>query len=726
MLSRRDFLRQSSQLTASLTLSATLFSSTKIAAQNETAAQNVNDEFAPNIYLKITPDNRIDFWVKKAEMGQQVHTALAQIAVDELGASLTQVNIIQAKTEDKFQSIFTGASWSIAGSWLPLRKLMAKARVMLIQSACQVWQCEQKDCEAKNSFILHRPSGRQLSFGELAPIAARLPEPTSVELKPKGQFRLIGKNIARLDNHKIVTGQTQFSGDFNLPGMRFVTMIHPPLATCLVKSLDAAEARKMNGVINIIEFKDRIAIVANNQWTALKAKEKLKVGWDFGDSQNISDSQNLSDTILTQQLDDALALPGVNARQESPQEIKPSEADINAEYYLPFAAHAPMETPTAIVQLTPDSVDIWAPTQTASDCQQKVATLLNRDKSQVTIHTTLIGGSFGRKLENDYILEAVEVAKIAKAPIKLLWTRESDIQNGFFRPYGKIQARAVSQSGSPHKIQIKAASPSLFSKTDPDQIKDGHDWAAVMGLRGFPYAVDHLNLTHQVVDVPEIPVVAWRGTFSNHNCLAVECLIDELAHHDKQDPLQYRLKLLRKDTVVSHFPGELLTISQKRLKRVLNKAASMLDWQKRKKNNTGHGIACFCYDTNAYAAHAIEVKVSEQNELYIKRVTCAFDIGLAVNPDGIKAQLEGSIIFGLSSALHNKISFSEGHVVESNFHDQPVLRLNQTPEISIHIFADGDTPGGAGECGLPSVTPALLNAIYDACGKRLRSLPIRL
>lgn len=715
MLSRRKFLQQSAQLGTCLTLSASSIYSPDL------LTTPLQRDFKPNIYLRISPQNQVDFWVKKAEMGQQIHTTLAQIAMDELGADLSQVNVISAQPNDKFKSIFTGASWSVAGLWKPLRQLMAEARYLLIQAACQIWQTNPHDCVAQFGSVIHQPSRRQLAFGKLVAVAASMPLPSkSISLKPMAEYQYIGKNIGRLDNRDIVRGQAQFCGDMDLPDIAVATIVHAPLATCQVGQLNTRAAEKIKGVRQIINLKDRVAVVADNNWTAMQAMSKLKIDWHYS-----AGAQLDSDSLL-RRLDQALELPGTATRSQGDTMFNRSEPILTAEYYMPFASHMPMEPPVAIAQVESSRIEVWAPTQIASELQRAISELQGLNKARITINTTIIGGSFGRKLEKDFVIDAVKIAAHYGKPIKLQWTRESDVRNGFFRPYGKIKVQASTLHGRPHKMIIKSASPSLFSKTDPGQIKNGHDWAAVMGLTGIPYSIENMHLTHQVVDLPEVSIVAWRGTFSNHNCFAVESLIDELAHLSRMDPLAYRLQLLTRDTQVPHFPGEKIYISHQRLKRVLKKAAAMLGWQQKSSASVGHGIACFCYDTNSYAAHAIEVGVNDANQLTINRVMCAFDIGVAINPDAIKAQLEGSIIFGLSSALYNEITFNNGQVIQSNFHDQPTLTIAQTPKIDIEIFADGDTPGGVGECGLPSVTPALCNAIFDACGKRLRHLPIKL
>lgn len=715
MVSRREFLKKSSQISASLILS-TYLPSASISA--ETTKAKVN--FQPNIYLEIMPDNQVIFWVKKAEMGQLIHTALTQIAIDELGADLNTVQIKQAQSDKKFGNINTGGSWSVAGSYQPLRQIMAKARMMLTQAAMITWRATEADCQVENGNVINLITKNQFTFGDLAGLVSTLKEPKQAQLKPRSEFRYIGKSIPRLDNKALIQGQSQFGIDVQLPNMLYAVLVRPPLATCSLKSFDAIECKKVSGIIDVINLSDRVAVVASSQWAAIQGKKVLKVQWDF------HGSEQLNNTELEARLDAALNKKGVTCRAHGTVSKPSANQDIVRIYYMPLAAHMPMEPPTATANVTITEATIWAPTQTASMAQKETAKRLGLPEEQVTVHTTLLGGSFGRKLERDFIFEAALLSQIMKKPIKVIWSREDDIQHGFLRACSKHKYHVkVDDNGYPLSYQVIAASPSVWDRDDPSQIKNGHDWSAVLGLTGMPYAVPNLRLSHQIVAMPEVLLTWWRGSYANNNCFAAESLIDELAVAAQQDPLTYRLALLRQNITVPNFPGEKILINHQRLKRVLKKAAQMMKWRKNLKPNQGHGIACHCYDSNAYAAHVIEVEVVNK-QIKIIRVTCAFDIGLAINPDGVKAQLEGSIIFGLTSALQNNITFSNGQIEQTNFDDQPVMRINETPTIEIELFSDGDTPGGVGECGLPSVTPALLNAIFDACGKRIRNLPVKL
>ncbi len=720
MITRRRFMSGSLQLAGGITFSVCLPD-----AQGKLSSHTTSSTLEPNIYLKIFPDNQVHFWVKKAEMGQQVHTALTQMAMDELGVNLEQVHLHMASTEGPFKNISTGASWSIPGHWQPLRQMMANARHLLQLSAAQLWQCPVEDCTAQLGLILNKKTQQQITFGQLVPVAQQLPIPDKAPLKPAAEFQYIGKKMGRLDNPLIVQGKALYTGDIQLPDMLFASIIHPPAPGCKIVTIDNSQLqtqRALKNKVRVLQIEQSIAIVSEHQWPTLAAKNLIRVEWQHR-------TTPLNDRLLLQKMEDALSKPGIICREEKSATPYKITQTFTADYHLPFAAHVPMEPPIAIANITKQKAEIWAPTQTASEAQNNIAEMLNLPAEKVVVHTMLIGGGFGRKLKNDYVMDAARISQRLNRPVKLQWSRENDVQNGFFRPYGQDKVHAsLSEDGYPVELRIKAASPSIMAKKDHQYFKQGLDWSAVMGLRSIPYDIPNMTLSHQLIDLPEVNLVAWRGTFANHHCFTIESLMDELAHKANIDPVDYRLQLLRKDTRVEHFLNSDIEIEHTKLRRVLLKAAEMMQWRSRKqqkKKNTGFGIACHCYDTHAYAAHVIEVEV-DNKQLKIKKVACAFDVGIAVNPDGVKAQLEGSIVFGLSSALYNKIHFENGAVKESNFHDHPVLRHHEMPDIDIHIFNDGETPAGVGECGLPSVTPALTNAIFDACGVRVRSLPIKL
>ncbi|WP_088332427.1 molybdopterin cofactor-binding domain-containing protein [Lacimicrobium sp. SS2-24] len=722
MVTRRRFITASFQLALGLSLSAYL----PPVRGKQLGTAPAAGSLEPNIYLKVLPNNEVHFWVKKAEMGQHVHTALTQIAMDELGADLKQVRVHMADTRSPFSNIFTGASWSIPGHWVPLRQLMANARFLLESAAAQIWQCPKEQCLAIAGEVVHQLGGQRLSFGELVSVARQLSAVDNAPLRPSKDYQYIGTNMGRLDTNQIVTGQAQYAADLSVDNMLCASIVHPPLPGYKLKGWDISRLKadpRLYKQVELVALENALAIVCQHQWPALVAKDKIDVVWESPTDTAVDD------VWLQQQMEYALAQPGIVCRQQE-SVIQSSDAHtFSAEYYLPFVAHVPMEPPVALASVFENRAEVWAPTQTASQAQSEIAQFLNLDADNVVVHTTLIGGGFGRKLKNDFVMDAVRISQKLKRPIKLQWTRENDIKNGFLRPYGKDRVQvALDERGYPSNLDIKAASPSILAKTDHQHFKNGLDWSAVMGLRSIPYHVPNLRLSHQLIDLPQVNLVAWRGTFANHHCFAIESLMDELAYLARQDPLEYRLKLLQADTKVEHFLDSDIEIEHKKLKRVLTKVADMMQWKTRKQASqpgTGLGIACHCYDTHAYAAHIVEVEVAGQN-IKVKKVACAFDVGVAINPDGVRAQLEGSIVFGLSSALYNEIHFENGAIRESNFHDHPVLRHHEMPEIDIHLFTDGDTPAGVGECGLPSVSPALTNAIFDASGIRVRSLPVKL
>lgn len=719
--SRRRFIRNASLTGAYLTLCGQLPPLAKAYAES-TGAHPV--EFTPNIYLTIRPDDTIIFLTKKAEMGQQVFTALAQIAMDELGASLEQVKVETTPTLTQYKNVFTGASWSIAGHWNPLRRIMATAREMLIDAAAQHMDWERSLCDTSDGFVHNRVTAERISFGKLTAIASKLAVPQDVKLRESHQHRFIGKNIARLDSPEIVTGKAVYGADLSLENMRYACAVYPTQLGCRVRRINYKAPEQINTSKQVINLGDFVAVVANNSWTAMKLAREIEVEWDY------SGNAQIDDAILASRMQAALSSEGVDCRREG-EPLDATQSDVMERVYsMPFAAHMPMEPPVAVAEHSEDRIRVWAPTQAASEAQRDIARFFKLDAGDVVVHTTLIGGGFGRKLKNDFVLDAVRISAQIGSPVKLQWTRENDVRNGFLRPYGADRIQVTTNAeGYPHSLRIRAASPSILAKADQQHFKNGLDWSAVMGLRGIPYAIPNLHLTHQLIDIPELKLVAWRGTFANHHCFAIECLMDELANKAGVDPLDYRLNLLNKDTVIEYFPNENIHINHNKLITVLNTVAQMANWQQRhtEKDSSGvvrgYGIACHCYDSLSYAAHVVEIEVRE-GSINVSRVWCAFDCGKIINPDGVKAQLEGSIAFGLTSALFNGLSFEQGQIVESNFHDQQALRMHQMPDVSIELLEGGDIPGGVGECGLPSVTPAFINALFDATGKRCYSLPL--
>jgi isoquinoline 1-oxidoreductase beta subunit len=725
-VTRREFLRDGSLGAIGLTL-AFHFDAGALAA--ETAAQ----EFAPNAFIRIGADNVVRLWAIRSEMGQGVRTLLPMVLADELEADWEKVVIEQARMEPRFKGIRlrTSGSGSAVGTWGPLRKAAATAREMLITAAAQQWQVAPNTCRPEQSTVVHIPTRRKLTYGQLANAAVKVPVPAKPRLKEPKEFLLVGKPVRRRDGESIASGLAVYGLDVKLPGMLHAVVARCPYLGGKLVSCDPAPAMKIAGVKNVVPvrsgFSDGVAVVAVNTWAAIKGRDALQPVWDKGPNAGFD-----SDSFM-RELEQSLGQTGFPIRRhgDAPAALADAPAKLEAIYEYPYQAHAPLETMNCTAEVRAASCEIWVPTQAPEAAQQEAARLLGIPAESVQVNITMLGGGFGRRLQVDYVLEAVEIGKAAGKPVQVLWTRDDDMKHGFFHAAKIEHLRAgLDAAGKPVAWLHKSCGPDLSVLGLPSEedrknpnfySDDGMPW----GLFDNPY-----NFAHQAGDfVPvqsPVPTGPWRAVMYPSTVFARESFLDEIAHASSVDPLELRLRLLE--------PGDVLDlkiakVDRARLIAVLRLAAAKSGWPALLKQDAGRlwgrGVACNIYAEDCYLAQVAEVSVSKDlTDLRVHRIVSAVDCGLALNPLGIEGQTESAIAWGMSAALGGKINFKNAQAQERSYADFKVLRMDRAPKVETYLLQGSDMPGGFGETAVPTVAPAIANAIFSATGKRVRRLPI--
>jgi isoquinoline 1-oxidoreductase beta subunit len=666
-------------------------------------------KFAPNAFIRIDQAGHTTLVMPQVEMGQGVYTAIAMILAEELDADFQHVTLEHAPPDDKlygnpvFGLQVTGNSNSIRAWWTQLRKGGAGARAMLVQAAAQQWQVEPASCTAASGEVIHKESGRRLSYGALAQAAGSQMPPRDVALKDPNDFVLIGKPLKRLDTPDKANGKAVYGIDAILPGMKFATVAACPVFGGKVGRVDDSAAKKLPGVQKIVVLDDMVAVVGDHMWAAKKGLDALVIDWNEGPNAHVSSKD------IWRDLRAASERNGVVAKSEG--DIAKGLATgerLDASYELPFLAHATMEPVNATVHLTPSSCEIWTGTQIMTRVQSEAAKTAGLPVENVTVNNHLLGGGFGRKLEPDMVVAAVRVAKQVDGPVKVVWTREEDIQHDVYRPVYRDTISAALSDGKIVGWRYKVSGSAVIARWLPPAFQKGIDIDAVDSAVDVPYDIPNFHVEYVRAEPPAVPTGFWRGVGPNNNVFAIESFMDELARKAGKDPIDFRRGMLGKN---------------QRLLAALNLVAEKSGWGKPLPARIGRGVSVLP-SFGSFIATVVEAEVDEQGEVLLHRITSAVDTGIAVNPDTIMAQLEGGLIFGLTAALYGEITIDKGRVQQSNFHDYRMLRIDQVPKVEVHVIKSGEAPGGIGETGVTAGPPALRNAIYAATGVALRRLPI--
>jgi isoquinoline 1-oxidoreductase beta subunit len=718
-LSRRNFVITVATAGGGLLLGCRVGESRRAAASETASAPGASagsaasSAFAPNAFVRIGADNTITVILPQAEMGQGVYTALPMLVAEELEVGLDQVRVEQAPGNDKlyanpllgFQA--TGGSTSVRGFYEPMRQAGAAARTMLIAAAAKAWNVDPAACRGQKGAVVHPESGRKMSYGELAARAATLPVPAKVALKDPKTFTLIGTAAKRLDTPAKVNGTAQFGIDVRLPNMKIATVAASPVVGGKVAALDEPKAMAIKGVRQVVRLDDVVAVVGDHMWAARQGLAALDVRWDDGPNGKVSTAD------VVRGLDEASRKAGVMGRNDgdAPAALLRASRKVEATYQAPFLAHAAMEPLSCTVHVQPDKCEVWVGSQVQGRAQATAAEVTGLPLEKVTVHNYLLGGGFGRRLEHDYVTQAVRIAKQVEGPVKVVWTREEDIQHDVYRPYyfDRIAA-ALDARGMPIAWTHRIAGPSIIARWAPPAFKNGLDTDAVDGAQQMVYDIPSIQVEYLRHEEPVLRTGWWRGVGVTHNTFVIESFVDELASAAKQDPVAFRQAMLGKSP---------------RARAVLDLAAKEAGWGKPLPARHGRGVSLLYSEWDTYMAQVADVEVTADGEIKVKRVVCAVDCGTIINPDTVKAQLEGGVVFGISGALWGEITVKNGRVEQSNYNDYRVLRMNETPPIEVHLIRNGEKPGGIGEPGTAGTAPAIANAVFAVTGRRIRQLPLQ-
>lgn len=710
-LSRRVFLAAGGALALGVAFKAS-FENTAEAAEDA-------PPFEPNAFIRIDADNTVTLTMARVEMGQGIYTALAMLISEELEVPLAQVRFAHAPADARYGNPrvgglqITGGSNSVMGAWEPMRVAGATARLMLVEAAAQTWGAAAQECLAREGRVIHIPSRRSLSYGQLAARAAAVPMPTQVALKPADSFKVVGKPAKRIDAAGKVNGKAVYGIDARRPGMRFAAVAASPVAGGQLKQVDDQAALAMPGVRQVVRIANAVAVIADHTWAARQGLAALKIEWNEGPSAQVSSANIRAD------LESGLERPDAGvalAKGDALAVLASAPEHITATYHSPFLAHAALEPINCTVDLRADGCDVWVGTQAPGRAQQVAASASGLPENAVRIHNHLIGGGFGRRLEVDYVEQSVALARQVRGPVQFIWSREEDTQHDIPRPaYADRFTAALDAQGRPTAITHRVVGSSIIARVAPPFFRDGVDRDAVeAGLGPYEWPTARLDYVRQE-PMAGLATGWWRGVGPTHNCFVVESFVDELASAAKQDPVAYRLALLPQGS---------------RARGVLEMAAQKADWNKPlapakdSGSRRGRGVSVL-HAFGSYLAQVAEVTVNPAGEIRVDRVVCVVDCGMVVNPDTVEAQIDGGVQFGVGAALWGEITFENGRVVQSNFHDYRQLRLAEAPRVDAHIVASKEAPGGVGEPGTSAVMPAIANAVAAATGQRLRSLPLR-
>lgn len=703
-LSRRTFLKTGAAVGGGLLIGFT------IPLGNAALAREQADDrlFAPNAFIRIDPRGKITLIMPQVEMGQGIYTGIAMILAEELDVNLDGVTLEAAPPNDalyanpliKFQ--VTGGSTSVRAFWTPMRKAGAGARALLVQAAAQTWRVDPAACRTDDGEVIHEASGRRLKYAALVDRAAKLVPPQDPPLKSPAHFKLIGRPLKRLDTPDKATGKLIYGIDARPPGVKIATLASSPVFGGKIGRVDDTQAKRIAGVRQVVVLDDCVAVVADHMWAAKQGLAALEITWNEGAN------AELTTEAVFKQLQDASEHEGVIARSEGDANaLFGEDGRIETAYSMPFLAHAALETMNCTLHVRSDGCEVWVGSQVASRAQAIVAKVTGLPLEKVILHNHIIGGGFGRRLEVDGVEKAARIAQHVDGPLKVIWTREEDIQQDMYRPYYYDRFAARLSNGKPVAWSHRIVGPSILARWAPPAFVNGLDPDAVDGAIDMPYEIPNVHVEY-VRQEPGILTSWWRAVGTTHCIFAVESFVERLAREAKADSVAFRRDLLDKNP---------------RLRGVLDLAADKAGWGQPLPARVGRGIALQTV-FGTYLATIAEAEVGTDGEVRVRRVTCAVDCGIVINPDLVIAQLQGGLIFGLTAALYGEITLANGRVQQSNFHDYRMMRINETPAIDVHIIQSGEAPGGIGECGTAAAPPALANAIFGITGHQLQRMPI--
>jgi isoquinoline 1-oxidoreductase subunit beta len=666
--------------------------------------------FVPNAFIRIDKAGKTTLVMPQVEMGQGVYTSIAMILAEELDADFSNVAVEHAPPDEKayanpaFGIQATGNSNSIRAFWKPLRAAGASARAILIQAAARQWRVDPSGCSASNSMVTHAATKRTISYGALAAAAAKETPPKDTKPKEPSQFTLIGKAAKRLDTPGKVDGSAVYGIDAMLPGMKFATLAAAPVLGGKIAKVDDSAAKSLPGVSKVIVLDDLVAVVGDHFWAAKSGLDALKITWNDGAHASVDSEAIWADLRAQSTTDGAVAKAAGDVATAFASGEK-----FDAVYELPLLAHATMEPMNCTVQLKAGGCEIWLGTQVMTRVQQTVAKLLGVTNDKVIVHNHWLGGGFGRRLEPDMALKAVRIAQqLDGEPVKVVWTREEDIQQDYYRPAYRDQLSATISDGKVAGWRHKISGSAVMARWFPPGFQKGVDIDGVDAAIDLPYEFPNFEVRYVRAEPPGVNTGFWRGVGPNNNVFAIESFIDELARKLGKDPIAFRKSMLDRGP---------------RFKAVLDLVAQKSGWGQPLGERVGRGV-CLQPAFASFIATVIEVEVDRHGEVLLRRITSAVDTGIAVNPDTVIAQLQGGLIFGLTAALYGEVTFDKGRVQQSNFHNYRMLRIDQIPPIDVHVVPSGEAPGGIGETGATAGPPALCNAIFAATGIALRRLPI--
>jgi isoquinoline 1-oxidoreductase beta subunit len=712
---RRKFIKDSAALAGGLVIGFYLPKGGRAYAAGEAPKPGKKNIYPPNAFIRIAPDDSITIVVNKSEMGQGVYTSLPMLIAEELEADWSRIGVESAPVaavynHTSYPMQMTGGSSSVPSSWEQMRRVGATARVLLVRAAAQQWGVPENECRAENSMVSHAASGQQASYGTLADVASELPMPDNVVLKSPKDFKIIGKSTRRLDTPAKINGTAQFGLDVYLPDVLTVLIARSPVFGGKVKSYDATEALKVAGVQGVYQVPTGIAVAATGFWPARTARDLLAIEWDEGPGASLSTPKMIAEYLKQAKQAGVVARKVGNTKRG----LKKAHKFISAEYEVPYLAHAAMEPLNVVVELKPDHCTIWTGTQMQTVDAAMAAKTAGLKPEQVEIHTTFLGGGFGRRANprSDFVIEAVQAAMAVGKPVKVVWTREDDTRGGNYRPMWADHIEAgIAKDGKPVVWKHTIVGQSIVAGTmfEAFLVHNGIDATSVEGAADLPYLIPNLQVDlHSTKN--EVPVQWWRSVGHSHTAFVVETMIDELAHLAGKDPVAYRLANLPADS---------------RYRGVLQLAADKAEWGK-VKLPAGHAYGVAVHKSfNSYVAEIAEVSL-ESGKIHVHRVIAAVDCGMVVNPDGVHQQIESAVAYGLSAALHGAITLDKGRVVQSNFNDYQPVRYSEMPRIEVHIVESSEPPTGIGEPGTPPIAPAVANAVFKLKGKRMRRMPFDL